>query len=58
MVWIIIAGFLGFAVVAWARSSKKRFDAAEAGRRAGQRERMLDQEEAALLARLKDREQG
>lgn len=55
MVWIVVCGFLGAAVVAWARSSARRFDAEAAQRFERQTQQRLADAEAALLARLRER---
>jgi hypothetical protein len=56
MIWLVLAGFAGVAVVtasAWARSERRKADAEGAARRErGQ----LDAEEARLLAKLKSRD--
>ena len=57
MVWIVLAGVLGVAVVAWARSSARAFDAEAVQRRERQKQQSLDNAEAALLARLNQRQQ-
>ena len=53
MIWIVVVGFVGFAVVMWARASKRRFEAEQAERRERQKAANLDAQEASLLARLK-----
>lgn len=53
MLWIVILGLALIAVIVWARASQRRFEA-ERQTRAQQRERRkLDEQEAALLERLK-----
>jgi hypothetical protein len=56
MIWIIMAGFAGVAVVgvsAWARGERKKVDAeGEARRQRGQ----MDIEEARLLAKLRSKD--
>lgn len=57
MLWILFGGLSGLAVVtvaAWARSSRRKVEAAEKERRARHR---LDLDEETLLARLR-REKG
>ncbi len=56
MLWIVIGGALIFAVVAWARASRRRFEADQAARREESEKRRLDAEEASLLARLRDKQ--
>lgn len=58
MAWIVLAGFLGVAVVAWARSSARAFDAEAVERRKRQKQLSLETAEAALLARLRERQDG
>lgn len=53
MIWIVIGGLLCIGVVAWAQSSRKSVEAAEAERRERQKERLA---EAALLAKLNQAE--
>ena len=57
MIWLIMAGFAGVAVVgvsAWARGERKKVDAEGAARRA---QSQMDAEEARLLDKLR-RERG
>ncbi len=57
MIWVfvgIIGGLAVVAVAAWARTSQRRVEADQAKRREQAR---LDAEEAALLAKLREKDQ-
>lgn len=58
MLWILLGGFGGLAVVsvaAWARASRRKAEADEIARRSRHR---LDLDEEVLLARLKRDKEG
>ena len=57
MIWLVLAGFAGVAVVAvsaWARGERRKVDAEAAERRDRAK---LDAEEARLLAKLRDKKE-
>ena len=57
MIWLVLAGFAGVAVVgvsAWARAERRKVDAEGAARR---EKSQLDNEEARLLAKLRSKDE-
>lgn len=56
MLWIVVGGFIGVLVTAWARASVRNFQREQAERDTKRDRVRLDRQEEALLAKLRSGE--